>query len=405
MMRVAVLISLVSLLTPALSFRHGGTPARSNLRHVTELSCSNSPIWQPDASEFNDGPLGTEIGGAQYDEFPMDPLDSYTGRMSSEDEATLEEMRKERQIANDLWQSTLFRDQQGGEWIGSYELFEVKRSESGDLSVGCIDRGGCQTTMEAGKFSKQGVSISIKENYESQIGPKEAALLPSTLSKLLLQPTKSVFLPAEFRTQEGNTVVANTFTWGKVDPVYPGYKDENWDPLEPIKATTSGYPPDTYVAELGIKDGAVRTRVRYAFGKLDSTAPALTQTERESGEYVMQLLGFAIVRESGKDTSPSEMQPLLDPRAGPGIYDPQAEGEPYVQLNMPGRLSLLFPRGLPSNGRSVVTMEFEGNSMRYQADRKFINLSGAIRTLELTEIRPSDVENYPPPFVEVDLLK
>jgi hypothetical protein len=50
-------------------------------------------------------------------------------------------------------------------------------------------------------------------------------------------------------------------------------------------------------------------------------------------------------------------------------------------------------------------MEFQGGSMRFQADRKFINLSGAIKTLELTEIRPSDVESYPPPFVEVDLLK
>jgi hypothetical protein len=111
------------------------------------------------------------------------------------------------------------------------------------------------------------------------------------------------------------------------------------------------------------------------------------------------------VREAGKDTSPPEMQPLLDPRAGPGIYDPQMEGEPYVQLNMPGRLSLLFPRGLPLNGRSVMTIEFEGDTMRYQADRKIVNLSGAIRTLELTEIRPTDVENYPPPFVEVGLLK
>ena len=36
--------------------------------------------------------------------------------------------------------------------------------------------------------------------------------------------------------------------------------------------------------------------------------------------------------------------------------------------------SLLFPRGLPSNGRGVVTIEWEGESMRYQADRKFINL-------------------------------
>ena len=392
-------------MVPVSSFRYGGRAPGAVRRRVTLLSSSNSDessTWQPDARDFNDGPLGTAIGGAQYDEFPMNPMDAYPTGM--EDEEVLEQMREERQISNDLWQSTLFRDQQCGEWIGSYELFELKRSETGDLSIGCTDRGGCQATMESGEFSKKGVSISTKESYNSQIGPKEAALLPSKLSKLLLQPTKSIFQPAEFRTQEGNTIVGNTFTWGRVDPVYSGREDEKWDPLDIIEAS-SDYPPDIYVAELGIKDGAVRTRVRFAFSKLDESGPALTQAERESGEYAMQLLGFVIVREAGKETSPSEMQPLLDPRAGPGIYDPQMEGKPYVQLNMPGRLSLLFPRGLPLNGRSVMTIEFEGDTMRYQADRKIVNLSGAIRTLELTEIRPADVENYPPPFVEVGLLK
>ena len=372
---------------------------------VTLISCSNTdegPIQQPMASDFNDGPLGTAIGGVQYDEFPMDPMDAYPTGM--EDEKVLEQMRKERQISNDLWQSTLFRDQQCGEWVGSYELFELKRSKTGDLSIGCTDRGECQATMEAGEFSKQGVSISIKESYNSRIGPREAALLPSTLSKLLLQPTKPIFRPAEFRTQEGNTIVGNAFTWGNVDPPYSGHKDEKWDPLNIIKTSTD-YPPDTYVAELGIKDGFVRTRVRFAYTKLSDSAPALSQTEQESKQFAMQLLGFVIVREAGELAGPQERKLLVDPRAGPGIYDPQMEGEPYVQLNMPGRLSLLFPRGLPSNGRGVVTIEWEGESMRYQADRKFINLSGAIRTLELTEIRPADVEKYPPPFVEVDLLK
>ena len=392
----------LALVIPAFSFKYGG---RAVQRHVTLISCSNSdesPIRQPVANDFNDGPLGTAIGGAQYDEFPMDPMDAYPTGM--EDEKVLEQMRKERQISNDLWQSTLFRDEQCGEWAGSYELFELKRSEAGDLSLGCTDRGECQATMEAGEFSKQGVTISIKETYKSRIGPKEAALLPNTLSKLLLQPTKPMFQPTEFRTQEGNTIVGNAFTWGRVDPVYSGRKNEKWDPLDIIETSTD-YPPDILVVELGIKDGVVRTRVRYAFTKLDDSSPALTQAERESEEYAMQLRGFVIIREAVEHASLHEMEPLVDPRAGPGIYDPQMEGEPYVQLNMPGRLSLLFPRGLPLNGRSVVTIECEGDNMRYQADRKFINLSGAIRTLELTEIRPADVESYPPPFVEVDLLK
>ena len=44
----------------------------------------------------------------------MDPMDAYPGM---EDEKVLEQMRKERQISNDLWQSTLFRDQQCGELV------------------------------------------------------------------------------------------------------------------------------------------------------------------------------------------------------------------------------------------------------------------------------------------------
>lgn len=369
-------------------------------------SLSDDPVRDLDVSDFNNGPLGTAIGGAQFDEFPMNPMDAYPTGL--EDEEVLEEMRKERQVSNDLWQSTLFRDSQCGEWRGSYELFEVKRSEQGDLSIGCTDRGGSETWMEAGEFSKQGVSISTTEKYESQIGPREAALLPNQLSMLLLQPTKDVFLPTEFRTAQGNQIVGNTFTLGRVNPAFPGHVDEGWNPLEPIEASTSNcYPPDTYIAEIAVKDGPVRTRVRYAYSKLNNQeeAPALTQQERESGNYAMQILGFLIVREATKGASSEETLPIRDPRAGPGIYDPQEDGDPYVQLNMPGRLSLLFPRGLPLNGRAVLTMEFEGETMRYQSDRKLVNLSGAIKTLELTEIRPSDVKNYPPPFVEVDLLK
>ena len=205
-------------------------------------------------------------------------------------------------------------------------------------------------------------------------------------------------------------------TLNKVDPILPLRDVEGWDPIKPIEASTASYPPDKYVSEVAVKDGPIRTRVRYAFQKVPvkaiggvgetiSTPLFLSQEEVDSGTYAMQCAGFVVIREGQKGSSPQEMQPLMDSSAGPGIYDPQEDGEPYVQLNLPGRLSLLFPRGLPLNGRAVMTMEFQGNTMRYQADRKIVNLSGALRTLELTEIQPSDVEKFPPPFVEVDLLK
>ena len=86
---------------------------------------------------------------------------------------------------------------------------------------------------------------------------------------------------------------------------------------------------------------------------------------------------------------------------GAGIYDPQESGEPYVELRLPGRLTLLFPRGLRADGRAVLTMEWLGKVMRYQLDRKFTTLRrGAIDTLELTEIRIGDANKWPPGFLE-----
>ena len=63
---------------------------------------------QPKADDFNDGVLGTEIGGPQFNEYEMDPLDAYPTGM--EDEEILDSMRNARQVSNDLWQSTMFRD-------------------------------------------------------------------------------------------------------------------------------------------------------------------------------------------------------------------------------------------------------------------------------------------------------
>lgn len=382
----------------------------------TRLLDSSSPPpslpQQPNADDFNDGPLGTDIGGKQFNEYEMDPLDAYPTGM--EDEEVLEAMRNERRVSNDLWQSTSFRDTQCGEWSGSYELYEIKTGDGG-MNLGLADRGTCEAGMTAGTFEPKGVSIFVKEKYLSQ----NSEGYSSVASELLLKATKEEYTSEEWRTAEGNQVVGNTFTLNRVDPVLPLRNHEDWDPVTPIEASTLSYPPDTYVSELGVKDGPVRTRVRYAFqkvpikvlggnnnGNVNGAVPiSLSQGELDGGAYAMQCVGLLIVREGLKGSTPQEMQPLMDASTGPGIYDPQEEGEPYVQLNMPGRLSLLFPRGLPANGRAVLTIEFQGTTMRYQADRKFVNLSGAIKTLELTEIRSSDVENYPPPFVEVDLLK
>jgi hypothetical protein len=52
---------------------------------------------------------------AQFEEYPTNPLDMYG---SMEDDEVIEALRLERLLDNDRWQTTHFRDNQGGEWTG-----------------------------------------------------------------------------------------------------------------------------------------------------------------------------------------------------------------------------------------------------------------------------------------------
>ncbi len=108
----------------------------------------------------------------------------------------------------------------------------------------------------------------------------------------------------------------------------------------------------------------------------------------------MSLAGFIVIRESLLSASPLDIQPLIDSKLGPDIYDPQHNGEPYVQLKFPGRLTLFFPRGLNTNNKQCMTIEFEGSKIRYQVDRKISDLTGSINSLELTEVKVEDAEMY-----------
>ena len=118
---------------------------------------------QPSASEFNTVTPGT-AWGAQFDEFPMDPLDAYPS--GAEDEEILEAMRKERQINNDLWQSTMMRDTQSGDFDGNYELFlmnQVSSTKAGP-TLTKVGAGQVSTCISAGEFNKIGVSIHIDDS-------------------------------------------------------------------------------------------------------------------------------------------------------------------------------------------------------------------------------------------------
>lgn len=146
--------------------------------------------------------------------------------------------------------------------------------------------------------------------------------------------------------------------------------------------------PTKYISEVAIKEGVIRTRVRYAYIK------DKTDASNEDENFNLFLAGFVIIRESLLSASPLDIQPLIDSKIGPDIYDPQHKGEPYVQLKFPGRLTLFFPRGLNTNSKQCMTIEFEGSKIRYQVDRKLSDLTGCINSLELTEVKTEDAETY-----------
>jgi hypothetical protein len=144
----------------------------------------------------------------------------------------------------------------------------------------------------------------------------------------------------------------------------------------------------------------MRTRVRYAYSNTPTAAVA--PLELESSAYETFLVGFVVIRECLTSSSPEGLLPLMTTTVGGGIYDPQASGEPYVQINLSGKLSLLFPRALKAERNlvgNVLTMEWEGADMRFQVDRRFAELTdGRIKSLELTEVQTSMAQQYPPGF-------
>lgn len=142
--------------------------------------------------------------------------------------------------------------------------------------------------------------------------------------------------------------------------------------------------PMPLVLTQAVRDGPLRLRCKYLY----TTASG---EEKPSGGEALRFTAVMLIREHVKDARPGELEPLLDPTIGCSIYDPQALGDQYMEIRLPGRTTLFFPTALGQRERAVLTMQWEGKALRYQADRKFSSLSsGMITSLELTEIAPQD---------------
>lgn len=257
---------------------------------------------------------------------------------------------------------------------GVYEVYIPQATDSGIALTKC-EVGKMSSTMISGPFTMEGVDIHILELYEpDQYFNNRCPELTTT--------TKATFLPTDFRTKLGNQCVSNAFT------------------LCSVKHESGTGVPTLYTTELGIREGHIRLRCKYVY-----TKDAQSLVRGESDSWALSLAGFTVIKEYLDEATDQELEDLMDSRLGSAIYDPQVAGPQYIEMSLPNRLSLYFPLSLKESEMQVMTIEWKGKSLLFQLDRRISELSGTIKSLELTEITQDDAESYQPDFVHVDLLK
>ena len=279
--------------------------------------------------------------------------------------------------------------------LGSYQMYTPKKGVNG-FALNKADYGTVRTSLTAGIFDLVGVPIFFNEVYTST-APLSGSDKDTVAHSSLLTCTNPKYEACAFRPAVGNQIVANVYTVSKVSGAntFDGMTETELGPLVDTHEV-----PESYIAEIAIREGAIRNRVRYSYSSKISAA--MDEAEIAGGKYDIFLVGLVVIRECLTDTPLDEAQPLFVETLGSGIYDPQVSGEPYVQINLPGKLSLLFPRGISgtlNKSGHALTMEWEGKDMRYQVDRRFNSLTGGqVRSLELTEVRAADAAEYPAGF-------
>lgn len=303
------------------------------------------------------------------EEFPMDPIDAYPARdpkmTPEEQEAILESYRQLRIFENDRWQSYLFKGNQSGAWEGTFELFEPV-IEGSSFILDLTDSGRLDSSITS-TDGPNGASLTLNET-QSRKTKSDKPFFPSIVSSLE---------PADFRREKGNQAVGNAYTlYGERSDGTPSDASQN------------------YLAEIGVCTGPLRNRCRFLYSKSASAA-----TTPEDG-FDLSLAGVLVVKEYQAGSPIEETLSLGDLVPGAPIYDPQAFGDDYCSVQLPGRLSLLFPRGLRVfSGEgfapiSTLCMQVDSGNMRYQLDRRFRSIGPGLVSLELIEISVQDAETY-----------
>lgn len=264
---------------------------------------------------------------------------------------------------------------------GSFEVLLPTLNTAGEITLSKAQAGVVQSKIAFKKSvsNNDGCDLMCGESFSVSFqNPtyRENQTLHDIISRCLFSPIKSKYVPSDFKREKGNQFVGNCYSLARREEQY-------------------------LLAEIGIREGSILTRVKFLYQQGETDALQL----QEKSQYDMGLLAFAILRESLEDSGSGFLPTLPDfhmNEIGKGIYDPQFSGEPYVEVPLPGKLTLLFPRGLKNNNKASIAMEWIGERYRYQVDRKFSNIDSAeLMTLELTEVTVEDAEVYPAQFREI----
>ena len=342
-------------------------PSKVDIRWGVPLSWPSSKFRKKMSSGENE-----DVGGGPRpdDQFEMNPFDAYP--QSASDEEILDMMREANQVSNDLWQSTYLRDNQSGEWIGSYEVFVPKDDDSsGELSLGVVGRGNIRSILGCPReYTKQeekelgGVEVECKEEISEN---KESEKFKSAGCDIFLQTVRGVIVSKDFRLTEGNQAIGNSYTLVRAPKIKP----------------------EEYYTEVAIRDGNLKVRCKYLY---------CCEDEVITDDAVFKFKGIMLIREYLQGTSPIDLKYILREDLGFRIYDPQNFGNPnYKEFVFPGQITCFFPSRIKYKEKGTLCVQWEGPGLRYQADRKFESLAGgAIKTFEVTEIanQNSDVNFY-----------
>jgi hypothetical protein len=172
-------------------------------------------------------------------------------------------------------------------------------------------------------------------------------------------------------------------------------------------------PFSEYRAELGIQEGQARFRVKLDYSVLpddgSSTPPLHLKSMTVCRETRSAWPRMATTAAAVEDRVQPAESLFAPPGAAGGLYDPppvgsDAQAAQYMLLDLEGGATVLLPYLLDQDPTAhggegwVTSLDWTPGEIRYQVDRKVHGgdkLLG-LRTLELSEVRQADAEQYRP---------